>query len=144
MASRLGISGPQRLVLRAVGRGPGISAGALAEMLHLDPSTLTGHIQKMELDGLLERRLAPDDARRAALYLTPKGRRLDVTTPGTIEEAVDGILTSEPADAVEHTQRVLRRLANALHERAEAVPERKRTSTAKPPAKPKKKAKSKR
>ena len=46
MAVGLGITGPQRLVLRIVGRFPGISAGQLSRILHLDPSTLTGILRR--------------------------------------------------------------------------------------------------
>src|SRR5512146_1996532 len=42
MEAQLGITGPQRLVVRIVGRCPGVSARELAHTLHLHPSTLTG------------------------------------------------------------------------------------------------------
>lgn len=35
-------SAPQRLVLRSIGHHERISAGALAEVMHTDPSSLTG------------------------------------------------------------------------------------------------------
>src|SRR3954469_22948255 len=47
MAARLGVTGPQRLVVRMVGRYPDISAGALARLLHVLPSTLTGVLQRL-------------------------------------------------------------------------------------------------
>src|SRR5688572_10921067 len=43
-----GITGPQRLVLRVVGRYPGIAAGELANVLHVHPSTLTGVLKRLE------------------------------------------------------------------------------------------------
>ena len=42
MEHRHGVTGPQRLVLRLVGRFPGVSPGELAALLRLHPSTLTG------------------------------------------------------------------------------------------------------
>ena len=42
MESELGITGPQRLVLRVVGQFPGLSAGDLAHIVRLHPSTITG------------------------------------------------------------------------------------------------------
>ena len=48
MAAALGVTGPQRLVIRIVGRFPGVSAGQLARILHLDPSTLTGILRRLE------------------------------------------------------------------------------------------------
>ena len=51
MAATLGVTGPQRLVIRIVGRFPGISAGRLASILHLHPSTLTGILRRLERGG---------------------------------------------------------------------------------------------
>src|SRR4051794_6777072 len=47
MTQDMRISGPQRLVLRIVGLMPGISAGTLASILHVHPSTLTGIVQRL-------------------------------------------------------------------------------------------------
>ena len=55
MNVRLGVTGPQRLVLRVVGLAPGISAGGLAKVLHLHPSTLTGVLKRLETQGLVSR-----------------------------------------------------------------------------------------
>jgi len=41
MSVALGVTGLQRLVIRLVGKFPGISAGQVATILHLDPSTVT-------------------------------------------------------------------------------------------------------
>src|SRR5690606_29786655 len=48
MEALLGITGLQRMVLRLVGRFPGISAGNLARILHVHPSTLTGVLKRLE------------------------------------------------------------------------------------------------
>jgi DNA-binding MarR family transcriptional regulator len=114
MDVKLGITGPQRLVLRIVGRFPGIPAGQLAQILHVHPSTLTGVLKRLEQRGFLERRPDPRDARRASLGLTARGRRLDVGVAGTVEAAVSATLEAAgPAD-VAAAARVLRELANAL------------------------------
>ena len=59
MGSELGITGPQRLVLRIIGRFPGISAGDLAHIVRLLPSTLTGILQRLVTRQLIERRSDP-------------------------------------------------------------------------------------
>src|SRR5207249_10394609 len=64
MESNFGMTGPQRLVMRIVGRFPGIAAGRVAEILHVHPSTLTGLLKRLESRGLLQRRTDPGDARR--------------------------------------------------------------------------------
>lgn len=100
MESRFGITGPQRLVVRIVGRFPGISAGALAEVLHVHPSTLTGVLRRLENRGMLLRRNDPKDARRALFGLTPRGRKMDTLRTGTVEQAVRRVLARLPEDAV--------------------------------------------
>jgi len=77
MESAFGMTGPQRLAVRIVGRFPGIAAGRLAEILHVHPSTLTGVLRRLEGRGILQRRPDPRDARRALFMLTAKGRKVD-------------------------------------------------------------------
>jgi DNA-binding MarR family transcriptional regulator len=118
MTLRLGITGPQRLVLRIVGRFPGISAGQLSRILHLDPSTLTGIVRRMEHAGLLTRRRDPRDGRRVMLGLSAAGRRLDVMTPGTIEAVMRDVLGRFPRRKLDAAREVLAAIADALGERA--------------------------
>src|SRR5919198_5336922 len=90
MERTLGITGPQRLVIRIVGQHPGISAGALARTLHVHPSTLTGVLRRLVSRGALERAVDPGDARRALFRLTPIGQKLDALRTGTVETRVRG------------------------------------------------------
>jgi DNA-binding MarR family transcriptional regulator len=114
MRARLGVTGLQRLVVRIVGRFPGISAGSLAAILHLHPSTLTGVLRRLQLRGDLERRRDAADGRRARFRLTARGRRLDAARGGTVEAAVRrGLSKAAPGD-LEAAQRLLRLLAEAL------------------------------
>jgi DNA-binding MarR family transcriptional regulator len=83
----LGITGPQRLVLRVVGGQSGISAGALAEVLRLHPSTITGLVRRLEERGLLLREHDAEDARVIRLALTPAGARLNGRHASTVEAA---------------------------------------------------------
>jgi DNA-binding MarR family transcriptional regulator len=113
MDLRLGVTGPQRLVLSIVGRFPGIPAGRLAQILHVHPSTLTGVIKRLERRGFIERRPDPRDARRASLGLTARGRRLDVAA-GTVEGAVNRALQTAGNHQVRAAGRVLKILAETL------------------------------
>ena len=113
MEVSFGLTGPQRLVVRIVGRFPGIAAGRVAEILHVHPSTLTGILKRLELRGALQRRPDPRDARRALLMLTAKGRKLDVVRTGTVEQAVRRVLSKDP-DKVAAAQEVLAALSEEL------------------------------
>src|SRR5215472_6621985 len=71
MLATRGVTGPQRLVLRIVALNPGISAGRLASILHLHPSTLTGVLRRLEERRLLRRAADAQDVRLALFELTP-------------------------------------------------------------------------
>ena len=114
MEASLGVTGPQRLVIRVVGRFPGVSAGELASRLALDASTLTGHLQHLEELGMLARRSSADDGRRVEVYLTARGRRLDVRTPGTVEAAVEDAINGTKPQEIELVEKFLARLVTAL------------------------------
>ncbi|MBI3185736.1 MAG: MarR family transcriptional regulator [Myxococcales bacterium] len=114
MGRELGVTGPQRLVIRIVGRFPGIPAGRLAAVLHVHPSTLTGVLKRLESRGILQRRLDPTDARRSLLSLTARGRTYDEHRSGTVEEAVRRALANVPRHKLFSAQSVLSSLAEEL------------------------------
>jgi DNA-binding MarR family transcriptional regulator len=113
MEISLGVTGPQRLVLRIVGRFPGISAGEVAQILHVHPSTLTGVLRRLQARALLQRRADPNDARRALFTLSAKGRKLDSLQAGTVEAAVRRALSRLP-DRISPAQELLTALAEEL------------------------------
>ena len=114
MASEIGVTGPQRLVLRVVGLCPGVSAGDLAAILHVHPSTLTGVVQRLVAQRLLGRSHDPSDRRRAVLRLTPRGVRVNAARQGTVEAAVARALEGIGERDRLSTRRVLERLAGRL------------------------------
>jgi DNA-binding MarR family transcriptional regulator len=114
MERTIGITGPQRLALRIVGRFPGISAGDLARLLHVHPSTLTGILARLEKQGAIRRRSDPRDRRRSLLVLTDRGRRFDVAAEGTIEADVSRALAQTSPDKVRAARDVLLALADGL------------------------------
>jgi MarR family transcriptional regulator, organic hydroperoxide resistance regulator len=113
MEATYGITGPQRLVVRIVGRFPGIAAGRVAEILHVHPSTLTGILKRLEARGVLQRKSDPRDARRALFSLTPKGRKLDTLRTGAVEQAVRRVLSRDPAKVLS-AQEILAGLSEEL------------------------------
>lgn len=111
----MGITGPQRLVVRIVGRCPGTTAGQLAEILQLHPSTLTGVLRRLEQRGVLERSRGERDRRQARLRLTPAGRAIDRRHAGTVEAAVRRVLSDLELETIETASEVLRALEGALN-----------------------------
>jgi DNA-binding MarR family transcriptional regulator len=114
MNRSIGLTGPQRLVVRLLGRTPGMSAGQLAAELHLDPSTLTGILQRLEGRRLVSRAKDPSDARRLRLSLTARGEQFDQPTPGTIEAALTRALDGRPARDIKAARSVMTAIAQEL------------------------------
>jgi DNA-binding MarR family transcriptional regulator len=87
LASRLGISGPQYSLLRAVaslqGR-EGVSIGVVAEHLHVTSAFITAQSRMLAQRGLLNKREDAADRRVSRLSLTLKGERL-------VDEIVDEV-----------------------------------------------------
>jgi DNA-binding MarR family transcriptional regulator len=110
MKARLGVTGPERMVVRLVGRYPGISAGELAWILRVHPSTLTGLLKRLVRRGLLAREVSSRDARRAVLTLTPRGAAVDRIRRGTVEASVRAALSELPERDVETAVAVLEAL----------------------------------
>lgn len=114
METQLGITGLQRMVLRLVGRFPGISAGHLARILHVHPSTLTGVLKRLEEKQFVTRTSDPLDARRALFTLTGRGRSLDIPSTGTVEAAVQRALERVPESKITASREMLRALSMEL------------------------------
>lgn len=114
MKSTIGVTGQQRLVVRIVARFPGIPAGQIAELLHVHPSTLTGILKRLERQGLIRRRQDPKDRRRAFLGITDKGRQIDAAGAGTVEAAVERLISRTPRAKLVNASQVLVDLAAAL------------------------------
>lgn len=111
---QVGISGPQRLVIRIVGRAPGISAGGLARVLHIHPSTLTGVLRRLESRELVRRTADPLDGRRALIWLTPQGEELDSHEPGSVEESIAAVLDQQSPESIIEAVKVLLAIAEEL------------------------------
>jgi MarR family transcriptional regulator, organic hydroperoxide resistance regulator len=114
MIGRFGLTAPQRLAVRFIGREPGIALGALAGLLHLDPGTITGIVQRLEASGLVERARGEHDTRRSHLALTTKGQVLNRRRKGTVEGAVRRTLKHVSSAEADSAAQVLRRLASDL------------------------------
>jgi len=119
MHAELGITGPQRLVLRIIGHHGRISAGELAEVLRIHPSSLTGMLRRLEDAEMIRRESDPFDRRRALLELTRRGIRLNNQREGTIEAMVEEALDVLPRERVVTTKAVLSAIAEALDDDGE-------------------------
>jgi MarR family transcriptional regulator, organic hydroperoxide resistance regulator len=114
MEQELGVTGPQRYTLRMLGTAGAQSAGDLANLLELHPSTLTGILERLGRAGFITRTADPKDGRRAVITLTDEGRRLDRRQAGTVEAEVREAVSVAAPDEVAAARRLLARIAALL------------------------------
>jgi DNA-binding MarR family transcriptional regulator len=130
METRLGVTGPQRLVIRMIGCFPGVSAGALADLLHVHPSTLTGVLRRLTDRGVIRRSADPRDSRRALFWLTARGRRVDRLRSGTVEAAITRAIANVPGRNRAAARGMLARVALELEREVAGVSIARRVSAA--------------
>jgi MarR family transcriptional regulator for hemolysin len=75
-ARQFGISRAQWAVLIRIDRTEGLKQSELAEMLDLQPISLTRLLDRLADNGLIERRADPNDRRANRLYLKPAAKPL--------------------------------------------------------------------
>ncbi len=110
----LGITGPQRLLLRVVGQSPGCGPGEAARRLSLNPGTVSRLAAGLERRKLVRRELDQVDRRKQRLVLTARGRLLNGHHRGTVEGAVREALAGATPSEVPLARKFIRRLTASL------------------------------
>lgn len=114
MEVEIGVTGMQRVVIRLIGRFPKVTAGRLAELVHVHPSTLTGVLRRLVERGFVERERDRTDARIARFVLTAEGAVIDGSQAGTVEAAVRRALARLEPSQLEASRVVLSAVAEEL------------------------------
>jgi DNA-binding MarR family transcriptional regulator len=112
----LGVTGSQATLLWHVREHPGLTLRELAALERISAPSLSGHVDRLERAGLLERVRSTGDRRRVELELTPVGSRLlrRIRARRTTWLA-ERLSTLEP-DQVEAIEQAIGSLAALLHE----------------------------
>jgi DNA-binding MarR family transcriptional regulator len=76
-----------------------VSLGALAERTHTDPSSVSVVVSRLAERGLVRRTASAEDARRAEIRLTRRGRALARRAPEASQTRLVGALSGLPEDA---------------------------------------------
>lgn len=112
------LTATQYIVLARLWEEDGVSLTELGERLYFDNPTLTGVVDRMERDGLLERRRDRDDRRVVRVFLTERGKDLQQTI-GRLAEETDGeawndSTASQQKEFLEHLQRIWKKIDGRL------------------------------
>jgi MarR family transcriptional regulator, transcriptional regulator for hemolysin len=100
-AAQFGITRAQWVVLVRLDRSEGLKQSELAEMLDLQPISLTRLLDRLSEAGLIERRPDPVDRRAKRLFLTSAARPLLEKLGDLGEELMATALTGVAREAVE-------------------------------------------
>ena len=106
-ARQFGISRAQWVVLVRLDRSEGLKQSELAEILDLQPISLTRLLDRLAENGLIERRPDPNDRRANRLYLKPAARPLLIELADLAQELMETVLEGLDDDA---NDRLLRNL----------------------------------
>jgi DNA-binding MarR family transcriptional regulator len=101
------------LLFHLLREGP-LRSSALAEAVHVDPSTVSRQVAQLVKAGLAERRADPGDGRACLLVPTEKGQRLSAALKARRDEAFARVLTDWSTEDVRLLTGLLGRLNDSL------------------------------
>jgi MarR family transcriptional regulator, transcriptional regulator for hemolysin len=117
-ASQFGVTRAQWVVLVRLDRFEGLKQAELAEMLDLQPITLTRLLDRLAECELIERRPDPNDRRAKLLYLTPKAKPL----LGQLGDLGETLMTTALAGVErEHIEMMVTKLATVKENLRQAI-----------------------
>jgi MarR family transcriptional regulator for hemolysin len=113
-ARQFGISRAQWGVLVRLDRSEGLKQSELAEILDLQPISLTRLLDRLAENGLIERRADPNDRRANRLFLMPAARPLLEQLTELGQDMMIGVLDGLDAKTIERMLRDLERVKENL------------------------------
>ena len=120
-ARQLGMTRAQWAVLARLEANEGLKQSELAEILDLQPITLTRLVDRLCANGLIERRADPDDRRVKRLYLTAQARPLMDRLADLGQDLMGAVLEGLDTKTVE---RVIRELSQVKENLKSAIASR--------------------
>jgi DNA-binding MarR family transcriptional regulator len=109
---RHGVRSGQQWILRRLWDEDGLTPGEVARRLELSTPTVTKAAMRMEAAGLLARRPDPKDARLVRLFLSDRGRALEKTIAGEMDQLAErslATLSEEECATLVHALATIRR-----------------------------------
>ena len=110
----IGMSQPRRQILTLVSQEKEISHARLQQQIGLDGATITRLVKQFEAEGVLTRRLDPNDNRYTLVSLTEAGQQIvdGLSTAHSLFQAK--LLTGIPREEQDMMVRVLERLRHNI------------------------------
>ena len=103
-------------VLMSLWNEDGLKVGELGRRAGLEPSSMTGLMDRMARDGLLIRQADPNDRRAQRIRLTPAGREAREPVSAVVNRTLQRMLEGVPGEDVTHFKEILKRLLANYHQ----------------------------
>ena len=87
LVKRIGLTGPQLLILKEITNNNALTPGKLAQALSLSQGTITGILERMERRGFLTRERDKNDKRRVNVRITEIGQQTVKDAPPLMHES---------------------------------------------------------
>ena len=104
MAKKQALTLPQALILLNISIS-GSSMSVLANLLGLDPSTVTRNIEKLEMRNLLYREKSTKDTRKVYVYMSSQGKKISKNIENDLEIHFINAIGSK-IDIIESIQKI--------------------------------------
>ena len=113
LAARASLTGPQLTVVKMLEQMGDLSLSELSDAIRAQNSTVTGIVDRMEREGVVERVRSTDDRRVVRIHLTEKGRRLAREIPvepiSLFRSALECLTREEARDAAKLVSKITAR-----------------------------------
>jgi DNA-binding MarR family transcriptional regulator len=86
LVQRVGLTGPQLLLLKELAEGGDATVGELARAVHLSQATVTGVLDRLEAKGLAQRRRSVEDRRKVVVSATAEALGVLADAPPMLQE----------------------------------------------------------
>lgn len=95
------------VVLMTLWHEDGLKAVEVGRRAGLEPSTMTGLLDRMERDGLLMRRPDPDDRRAQRIFLSDTGSRMEGVANDVVDLTLAQVMNGLDSSETEHMKSAL-------------------------------------
>jgi DNA-binding MarR family transcriptional regulator len=99
-------------VLMSLWQKDGLKVIELSKKAGLEPSTMTGLLDRMERDELVERTTDPTDRRVLRIHLTKVGRQVRDPVLMAVDRVITHVFDGIPQDDIKQTKNLLRHVLN--------------------------------
>jgi DNA-binding MarR family transcriptional regulator len=110
----LGLHAAQGQVLHLLEWGDGVSQRELTRMMNVAAPTVSGILTRMEVKGLVERRIDAADERVTRVFLTRKGRGKGEAARASVQRVEQALIAGLSRAQLRSAHRLLRRLRENL------------------------------